>query len=278
MESLKQSFLNKYPKYANLVDYYTKANGLNREADWSDLSKIGLVNFVDYLQDSFAKSSAKTYCAVFKANLGLHSEEVTLPKDYTKILSLRGCISQNTWITDQEIERIIAYEPYGSIERLVRNQFVIEAVTGARNSDVLKFTKQNIVGDRLIYISQKTHIKSEIPLSNVVVRFLDDLEYVDKVVCHSTFNKYVRQICRNVGINQRIKLFRRGSDCEGEKWEFISSHTGRRSFATNLYLRNADLYSISKLMGHADISTTVGYICCGARLTDKVLEYFKQFE
>ncbi len=38
-----------------------------------------------------------------------------------------------------------------------------------------------------------------------------------------------------------------------------SSHSGRRSFATNLIRRNADIYSIQQLMGHSSISTTQIY-------------------
>lgn len=38
-----------------------------------------------------------------------------------------------------------------------------------------------------------------------------------------------------------------------------SSHSGRRSFATNLIRRNADIYSIQQLMGHSSISTTQLY-------------------
>lgn len=38
-----------------------------------------------------------------------------------------------------------------------------------------------------------------------------------------------------------------------------SSHSGRRSFATNLIRRNADIYSIQQLMGHSSIATTQIY-------------------
>lgn len=38
-----------------------------------------------------------------------------------------------------------------------------------------------------------------------------------------------------------------------------TSHSGRRSFATNLIRRNADIYSVSMLMGHSSIVTTQKY-------------------
>jgi integrase len=147
-----------------------------------------------------------------------------------------------------------------------------------RYSDIIKLTKENIVGNSIVYVSQKTKIKAEIPLSGVAYRFIDDLEFVNRTICKNTANSTIRRICKSCGIDQNIKLFRYGTDQEGEKWNFIAFHSARRSFATNLYLRGTDLYSISKLMGHADIQMTVHYIVCPPRISDKALEYFKQFE
>lgn len=38
-----------------------------------------------------------------------------------------------------------------------------------------------------------------------------------------------------------------------------SSHSGRRSFATNLIMQNVDIYAIKQLMGHQSIITTQEY-------------------
>ncbi|UVV52623.1 hypothetical protein NXY15_24270 [Bacteroides thetaiotaomicron] len=56
-------------------------------------------------------------------------------------------------------------------------------------------------------------------------------------VSDPTFNNNIRNICRKAGITEAVKVFKAGKEVEGEKWEFVSSHTARRSFATNLYLR-----------------------------------------
>jgi integrase len=277
MKTLKEALESKFPKYGKIVDDYATANSLEK-AGWKDLTKVGLSNFVDYLEENMAQSSVKTYCAMLKSVMNLYSDEVNLPSDYAKILSVKGCVSQNTWLNDEEINLLIKYEPQGTIERLVRNQFVIGCAVGARHSDIVKFTKENIIGNSFVYVSQKTHIKSEVPLSPIVVKFLDDIEYVDRTVCVDTYNDTIRHICKLCGINQRIKLFRRGIDMEGEKWQFISAHSSRRSFASNLYLRGADLLTISKLMGHSDVSMTCHYVVAPPRLNDKIIAYFSQFK
>ena len=278
MKTLRNAFIQKYPKYEKLVDDYERANEIEN-ADWDDITKLGLTNFVDYLQENMAQSSARTYCAMLKSVLNNYSEEVDLPKDFMKILSLKGCVSQNTWLTDEEIEKLIKYDPENPTERIVRNQFVIECLTLARHSDIIKFTKDNIVGDRLVYVSQKTHIKAEIPISPIVRTYMDDLEFVTKNVCSNTFNTVIREVCRKCDINKKVKLFRHGVDVEGEKWRFVSSHTGRRSGCTNLYLKGADILSISKLAGHSDISITASrYIVCPPKISDTVMNYFLKFD
>lgn len=280
MNDLRTAFLEKYPKYGNVLDMYERANGC--PATWKNLTKIGLAKFVDYMNERLATSSVKTYAAMLKAVLNLYNEEVKLPRDYDKVLSVRGETSSNTWLNDLEIEALITYIPVNATERLVKNQFIMGCVTGARHSDYIGFTRENIVNKRLVYVSKKTHIRAEVPLSPVVERLLTENEMfylAGKEVSDPTFNATIRDICRKVGINERLKLYRAGEFVEGAKYEFISSHTARRSFATNLYLRGADLYAISKMMGHSSVTMTEGYISCGLRdLSDNILDYFKIFK
>lgn len=44
------------------------------------------------------------------------------------------------------------------------------------------------------------------------------------------------------------------------KFELITTHTARRSFATNLYLQGMDITNISKILGHATITQTQTYL------------------
>lgn len=52
-----------------------------------------------------------------------------------------------------------------------------------------------------------------------------------------------------------------------------TSHSGRRSFATRLIRNNADIYSISQLMGHSSIMTTQKYFSSDPnRLKEQLLK------
>ena len=99
---------------------------------------------------------------------------------------------------------------------------------------------------------------------------------IDMTIALSTFNDTLRNICRNCGINEVITLFRKGEWATKEKWEFVSSHTGRRCFATNLFIRGADPSLIAKYMGHSSPEITIKRYIVGYRQADeKVMQFFK---
>lgn len=280
METLKEVFLKKYPQYGKVLRVYEEVNEV--ECTFDSITKPRLYNFVQALNERVAINSAKTYCAMLKSILNLYSDMYSFPKGFEAILTLKKDATQSTWLTDDEIKTLLAYNPINETERAVKNCFLLGCLTGARHSDYIEFTEDNIVDGRLIYVSRKTKIKAEIPAAPAVLRILkENREYGinERKVSDVTFNDTIRSICRRCGINKRIKLYQAGEYITGEKWEFISSHSARKSCATNLYLRGADLYSISRMLGHSSVTMTETYICCGLReLSDKIMGYFNGFK
>lgn len=277
---LKVAFATKYPKYTKILEMYEQANGC--PATWGNITKPKLARFVAYLNERLARTSVKTYCAMLKAVLNLYNEEIDLPKGYEAVLSVKNDVSQQTWLTDREIGKLLKYEPENSTERLVRNQFCMGTLTLARHSDYVEFTKKNISNGRLVYVSKKTHIQAEIPVSPALLRLMEDNkanDLTERTVSDVCFNSTIREICRKAGITERVKLYQAGEYTEGEKWQFVSSHTARRSGITNLYLLGADLYMISRMAGHASVTQTERYICCGLReMPQNIMNYFNQFK
>lgn len=273
--SLRHALRDKYPLYADLIcDRFQEANGVR--LDWAHLTKAHLSAFVDLLQSKVARSTARTHCAMLKAVIALYDDQVSLAPGWRQALSVKADISEQVYLTDAEIHTLIDYRPVGPLERAVRNRFLLGCLTGARHSDFALFTPDNIRDGYLNYVSVKTHTKATIPVAPLVEKLIRD--YQPTHMADATFNKLIRIICRECGVQERLTIYRRGGYTTGEKYLYVSSHTARRSFATNLYLRGADLYSISKMMGHSSVDMTSGYICCGLRhLPDNVMDYFRQF-
>lgn len=277
---LKDAFLEKYPKYGIILKRFEDATKC--ECIWENITKANLAKFAEKLQKDCARKSAKTYSQMFKAVLNRYSDVVELPRGWEDAMAVKNDVSQNVYLTEDEIKAICKYKPESDTELFVKNSFLMGALTGARHSDYMNFTLSNIQDGFLVYISQKTHIEARIPVSPLILRILKEKAVNDvfnRVLSDVAYNDILRNICRKCGITQLRQLYRKGKYWQQEKWTFCSSHTGRRSFATNLYLRNADLYQISRLMGHSSVKQTEGYICCGLKdLNPKIMGYFSSFK
>lgn len=277
--TLKEAFMSKYPTYENILKMFEAANLC--EATWENLTKVRLQKFIDYMNERLSPNSVNQYATKLKAVLNLYSDEVTLPRGFAKVLTPKKTAVQNVYLTEEEIQKIVDYTPKNDRESLVQAQFILGVLTLARHSDFCNFDESNIVGENLVYVSQKTKIQASIPVSPTLRRFLKvQKELIAKGVSVSddSFNDIIRRICCKCGIDEPIKLYRRGETTTKAKWEYITSHSARRSGCTNLYLRGLDIFTISKIAGHADSKMTANYICCGMReLPQEAKDYFTGF-
>lgn len=269
--TLKEAFAQKYPKYTNILTMFEAANLC--EATWENITKVRLQAFIDYMGERLSPNSVNQYAKKLKAVLNLYSDEVTLPRGFAKVLTPKTCASTSVYLTEDEIQKLIDYTPHNIREEYVRDLFVICAFGGMRHSDALNLNESNFVGDSLQYVSVKTKIHTVVPLKPIVREYILSRPRIE--IDDTTYNNIIRRICEKCGINDRVKIFKAGKELEGEKYEYVSSHTARRSFASNLYLRGVDLYTISKMLGHTSVKTTEGYIQADIRTNSKeLMSYF----
>lgn len=271
--TLKEATCLKYPKYAdNILRMFEAANLC--EATWENLTKVRLQRLVDYMDERIAPNSVHQYCTKLKAVLNLYSEEVELPRDYSKVLTPKKCASTAVYLNEEELQRLIDYSPKSEKERYVRNVFILSSFTGARHSDSATFTESNIIGDTLQYISIKTKTPTTIPLKPIVAEYIRTMPKL--TMSDKAFNATIQRIAHKCGITSRVKIFRAGEERNGEKWEFVTSHAARRSFASCLYLRGVDIYSISRMLGHSSVNTTQLYIQASIRTnSEELMGYFR---
>lgn len=270
--TLKEAFLGKYPRYNNILAMFEAANLC--PATWENITKVRLQRFIDYMNERLSPNSVAQYATKMKAVLNLYSDEVLLPRGFAKVLTPRKVASTAVYLPEEELQKLIDYTPKNERELYVRDLFIICAFVGCRHSDALNLNESNISGDTLQYVSVKTKIHAVVPLKPIVREYILNRPQIE--IDDTTYNRIIRNICRKCGITDKVKVFKAGEEKEGEKWEFISSHTSRRTFATLLYLRGVDLYTISKMIGHNSVKTTEGYICADIRdNSEELMGYFK---
>lgn len=246
---------------------------------WEDITDDVLRDFVDETLEEMAASSAKTICAELKAVLNSNKRKIP-SEEFMRILSLKGEISQAVYLTREEMQRIINYVPKSTLEQFVRRNFLVEFMTGARRRDaeLLTINHCDIDTGTLSYVPKKTPgIIVTVPVDERLhLRdFLADT--INRPTDTATFNSTIRRICEECHIDNICTIQRRGEQVTAPKWQFVSSHTARRSFATNLYLAGVSLEDIAILMGHGkNIETTKRYICAERQLSSNVMQYFQE--
>ncbi len=243
---------------------------------WSDLTKSKLFGFRDGLIDSVAASSARTYLAVLKGVLARYEDEEDICKEYRDILRAKNEKPVKTYLTTDELRRLEGVTVRNDTERQVLYQFLIGAYTGMRISDVRQVSGENVEGDTLGYVSQKTGIHAVVPCGERVKGYIHWVLDNEVLISLAGYNGAIRRLCKRAGINERVKVHKAGRDLAGEKWEFVSSHTARISFCTNLAGLGVPLLDISRMAGHTSTGMTERYVVnTKISLPAAALKYFE---
>jgi integrase len=149
----------------------------------------------------------------------------------------------------------------------VRDLFLIGCYTGLRFSDFTQIQPENINNDNtMLFIrTQKTSERVAIPLHKTVRTILKKYKNnLPKAFTNQITNTYLREVASLANIKEQIETtITRGGKIEksvSPKFKLISTHTARRSFATNIYLAGVPTISIMKITGHKTERSFMAYI------------------
>ena len=175
--------------------------------------------------------------------------------------------SDKIYLSLDEIQAIVdldlSSQPY--LDR-TRDLFVIGCFTGLRFSDYSQIKNENILeGNKLKIRTQKTKDTVVIPISKAVNEILIKYNYqLPKPISNQNTNQYLKTIGEKAKIEDEIetRITKGGEKLKtiSKKYDLISSHTARRSFATNLYLADVPSITIMKITGHTSEKIFLQYI------------------
>lgn len=153
----------------------------------------------------------------------------------------------------------------------VRDIFLIGCYTGLRFSDLSQLKSDNISEDGTITVkTQKTGKTVVIPIHTIVRTILAKYNNeLPKMLSNQKFNDYIKEVAKAADIDESIFLqTTKGGLSYTEtvpKYSLVTSHTARRSFATNAFLAGVPTISIMKITGHKTESAFMKYI----KISDK---------
>ena len=199
------------------------------------------------------KLSRNSVCGYFNSFLSIVHLAYTdniLSKDYA------SCVEKITWdhdihkvyLSKEEIKQL-ASTPYGENPDVYRAG-LFSIYTGLRRSDILALRWDNIYQPRgrkayLRFCIKKTGVKIQLPLTLAAIRVLGTPKSDGKVfpkLTESILVTHVGRWVRKAKINKHITF-----------------HCFRHTFAMQLLDKGVDIYTISALLGHKQVSSTQSY-------------------
>jgi len=244
--------------------------------EWEDITRSSLYDLKDHLAETLAPNSQKTVMANFKSILHRVIEEIDIPSDYEKILAAKGNKPLKTYLTEEDLARLDATPTHTNRQEFIKNVFLICAYTGLRVGDALNLSAENVVGNSLHYIAQKTHKPGAIPLkSGVSERIKWICDHPEARCTRTYYNRAIKRLCKKAGLTEDVLVLKGGKEKRGPKWMFVSSHTARISTATCLDRRGVAIGDICQLLQHSSVTTTERYIVRDhIELSEEAMKFF----
>jgi len=218
------------------------------------------------LKESFTANSVGKHIRILKLMLNEANVQGYNTSTYYNTFHVFTEETDTIYLNESELQLLkdkdFSKSPY--LDR-VRDWFLLLAWTGCRFSDLEKVGKTDIQDGFISFRQQKTNTKVTIPLHPVVLEILEKYDFnLPEPISNQRFNEYIKEAAKLAGINAIESItITKGGQLKTElypKYELISSHTGRRSFCTNMYKRGLPTLMIMSISGHKTEKSFLKYI------------------
>ena len=237
---------------------------------------------------------------VLKPFLNAAKEEGFDVGEYYKNLKGKSVDVDTIYLTEEEISRLYKLD----IKRLIkegeidaksmiettRDLFIIACWTGLRRSDIDRLDKAsfNMENKTITITAEKTKRQVVIPMHPMVVALYKKYNGKFPHLCDKAkANNHLRECARHAGIDDEMRMVenRAGkvTTLIYKKYQLVGMHTGRRSFATNMYKRRFPTIAIMRLTGHTTEANFLKYIKVtpeenAAMMAEEFFKALKPFE
>ena len=163
--------------------------------------------------------------------------------------------TKRIYLSVEEINRLGKLNINGNLEKS-RDAFVLMCYLGLRYSDYRKINKDSISGNFLDITMHKTNEQVSIPIHPNALEVIKRYNYKLPQLSNTKLNKQIKIVCRYAEIDELIK----NRELSHNKYELVTCHTARRSFATNGYLSDVPIRDLMRITGHKKETTFLNYV------------------
>lgn len=250
---------------------------------FTNLNEQTIENFAFYLQDKNLKLST------IKNNISRIKYLIKKARKagYETDLSVDDFATQDEeaaaiFLNMREVLKIHRYTNLTAREIEIKDYFVIGCLTALRFSDYSRLQAKNFIRNKIVIKTKKTNTPVQIPIHPIVKEIIQKYnKQLPTPPSIQHFNREIKEICKKIGFTKKLLYERQHGHVRVTKmipkYKFISSHTARRSAATNMYLSGIIPFRIMLITGHKTEKSFFRYIRITREENVKILARHKFF-
>jgi site-specific recombinase XerD len=186
--------------------------------------------------------------------------------------------TDSIYLTEEQILEMLEIKDFDEpVHEVVRDVFVLGCFTGMRFSDYSSIDTTAIRNNRLEFVQKKTGGKVTLPIHTVVNTILKKYNNaLPPVPENNEFNRIIKLVGEklpslHVPFTKQVTYKRELTEFVGMKYTYLQTHTARRSFCSNEYLKGTDPLIIMSISGHKSHKSFMRYIkVSGDQFADKL--------
>ncbi|MCQ4139848.1 site-specific integrase [Chryseobacterium sp. EO14] len=225
----------------HLIDFQGKKISFQEiTINWLEKFKGYLIN-----DKELAMNSVNTYFNKINAALNQAIKENIISENPIRFIDRpKKEETEIVFLSEDEVQTLIDTDFW---DNDTKNAFLFSCYTGLRISDIKSLEWNHIKDNRIQLRQTKTKNTVYIPLNENAINILNNQKhnenFVFKLSEHTcSINRTFKKLIKLTNIKKKVHF-----------------HCGRHTFATLLVSKGTDIFTISKLMGHSDIKSTMIY-------------------
>ena len=240
--------------WANFLKKYQEFEGKNK-LHFGDMNRAKVEEFATFIANYKSKKVEKLAANSQKAMLGClqtvlneaYKNEIITFNPNHAIPQIKGEQKQKEFLTLPELQKLSATDCKNNT---VKRVSLFSALTGLRHSDCIGLRWSNITGGEkpsIKFNQQKTKGSVYLPISAEALELCGKQKTENDKIFEGVDSS---QYCNTI-ITEWVKKAGITKD--------ITFHCFRHTFATLQLTNGTDIYTVSKMLGHADVKTTQIY-------------------
>ena len=279
-QKLKPSSISSYKTTQRLIDKFQQQAKIILTL--KDFSQSDIDKFSDYLiisEELAMNTHAKSMMDLLQIiKYAVKQKRIPAAKMVELEFDTRREETDSIYLTEDQILEMLQINDFDEpVHEVVRDIFVLGCFTGMRFSDYSSIDTTAIRNNRLEFVQKKTGGKVTIPIHPVVTTILKKYNNtLPAVPENNEFNRIIKLVGEklpslHVPFTKQVTYKRERIELVEMKYAFLQTHTARRSFCSNEYLKGTDPLIIMSISGHKSHKSFTRYIkVSGDQFADKL--------